>query len=54
MDILLNLEEWLRTESLEDILEQSDLEPADALYILWAHGHLTLPVWLEKEYMESE
>jgi hypothetical protein len=38
---------WLKTEDLEEILEQCDLTPEIALLILWQHGHIALPPWLE-------
>lgn len=36
-------EELLADASLEDLLEQEDLEPAQALYLLFLAGHVKDP-----------
>lgn len=36
-------EELLETYSLEDLLEQEDLNPAEALYLLFISGHVKSP-----------
>ena len=54
MDISHKIEKWLEVCSLEDILEEEDLTPEDVLYILFAHGHLKFPPWLEDIEYEDE
>ena len=41
------IEEYLELFDLEDILEQSDLTHLQALTILYQHGHIVLPPFLE-------
>jgi hypothetical protein len=36
-------EERLEDFTLEDLLEQEDLEPAQALYLLFTHGYIKDP-----------
>lgn len=36
-------EEELEDFTLEDLLEQEDLEPAQALYLLFTHGYIRDP-----------
>lgn len=54
MDILHKFEKWLEVYSLEEILEEEDLTAGDVLYILYAHGHLKIPTWLEDDELEDE
>jgi len=47
MDIYHKIEKWLEVNSLEEILEEEDLTAEDVLYVLYAHGHLKFPPWLD-------
>jgi hypothetical protein len=49
MDIYHKIEKWLEVNSLEEILEEEDLTEEEVLYILFAHGHLKFPPWLEDD-----
>lgn len=51
MDTLLK---WLEDQELSEILEQNDLTEVDVLYILYCHGHLALPTWLDDEMYDGE
>jgi len=44
--------EWLKVSSLEEILEENDLGPEDALAVLYRNGLLELPRWLE-DWLEN-
>ena len=47
MDTLHKLEVWLSVDTLEDILEQNDLEPGEVLTVLFRAGLIALPPWLD-------
>ena len=47
MDTLAKIEEWLTVNTLEEILEQNDLEPEDALMVLFRQGLIDIPPWLD-------
>ena len=48
------IQEWLETFTLEEILEQNDLEVEEALVALWKLGLIQLPDFLESVYIEDE
>lgn len=48
------LEEWLKDQDFEEILEENDLEPVDVLECLFQHGLVKIPLWMEDEFQETE
>ena len=51
------VKDWLADFTLDEILEQCDLDKQDLLVLLYKGGHIALPDWLEdelEEYDETE
>lgn len=54
MDIFDKFCKWLEVNSLEEILQENDLDDVEALTILWSHGHIRIPMWLEDDDYEED